>query len=367
MRRLSALPVLLGLAVALAAPGARAQDATVSLGPPWDAAAERLLIQGSTDIEPFTPVLEAFAARFPQLAIRYEEILTNELYDRARQACEAGAAGADLVISSAIDLQVKLVNDRCAQPHVSDRTGALPAWANWRDEMFGITFEPAVIVYNRERVPPQQVPRSRFDLIDLVRPAENPYAGRIATYDIEQSGLGYLFAFVDSQHATTFGRLIEAFARNNMVATCCSAEIIDGVAEGRYLLAYNMLGSYALARAAVDPRIGVVAPDDYTLILARAALIPRWAANPAPARRFVDFLLSEDGRRQLAAASLIVPFGSGDDGAPLLSGGPSTLAPIAFSPALLVGLDRQKREIFLDLWRASVGRLGGRRPENEGD
>ena len=74
-----------------------------------------------------------------------------------------------------------------------------------------------------------------------------------------------------------------------MVATCCSAEIIDGVAEGRYLLAYNMLGSYALARAAVDPRIGVVAPDDYTLILARAALIPRWAENPAPARRFSRF------------------------------------------------------------------------------
>ena len=348
--------LLAGLALAFATTGALAQDETVTFGPPWDAAGERLLIQGSTDVEPFTPILEAFSERFPELAIRYEEILTNQLYERARRACDDGAADADLVISSAIDLQVKLVNDRCAQPHVSDRTAALPDWANWRDEMFGITFEPAVIVYNRLRVPPEQVPRSRFDLIDLVRPAENPYVGRIATYDIEQSGLGYLFAFVDSQHATTFGRLIEAFARNRMVATCCSAEIIDGVAEGHYLLAYNMLGSYALARAAVDSRIGVVAPDDYTLVLARAALIPRWAENPAPARRFIDFLLSEEGRRQLTDASLIVSFGGGEDGgSPLLSGGPSTLHPIAYEPALLVGLDRQKREIFLDLWRSSVG------------
>lgn len=350
--------LLAALVLAFATTGAPAQDATVTLGPPWDAASERLVIQGSTDVEPFTPVLEAFSDRFPALAIRYEEILTNQLYARARRACDDGAADADLVISSAIDLQVKLVNDRCAQPHVSDRTAALPDWANWRDEMFGITFEPAVIVYNRLRVPPEQVPRSRFDLIDLVRPAENPYVGRIATYDIEQSGLGYLFAFVDSQHATTFGRLIEAFARNRMVATCCSAEIIDGVAEGRYLLAYNMLGSYALARAAVDSRIGVVAPDDYTLVLARAALIPRWAENPAPARRFIDFLLSEEGRQQLTEASLIVSFGSGEDGgSPLLSGGPSTLHPIAYEPALLVGLDRQKRELFLELWRSSVGGL----------
>lgn len=353
---MTARALTLAVGLALATSSAQAQDEVLTLGPPWDQASERLLIQGSTDVEPFTPILEAFAARAPELAIRYEEILTNDLYERARRACRDEAADADLVISSAIDLQVKLVNDRCAQPHLSARTAALPDWANWRDEMFGITFEPAVIVYNRERVPPAQVPRSRFDLIDLVRPADNPYAGRIATYDIEQSGLGYLFAFVDSQHATTFGRLIEAFARNRMVATCCSAEIIDGVAEGRYLLAYNMLGSYALARAAVDPRIGVVAPDDYTLVLARAALIPRWAENPAPARRFVDFLLSEEGRLQLTEASLIVSFGNAEDGAsPLLSGGPSTLAPIAYSPALLVGLDRQKRELFLDLWRASVG------------
>ena len=74
--------------------------------------------------------------------------------------------------------------------------------------------------------------------------------GRVATYDIEASGLGYLFAFADSQQATTFGSLIEAFARSGAVATCCSTEIIDGVASGRYLVGYNILGSYALDRAA---------------------------------------------------------------------------------------------------------------------
>ena len=350
-------PLLLVLAFMLAAVPAVAQDDVLTLGPDRDEASQRLVIRGSTDIEPFQPVLESFAARNPDLAIRYEEILTNELHEMTMRACRDGTAAADLVISSAIDLQVKLVNDRCAQPHVSERTEALPAWANWRDEMFGVTFEPAVIVYNRELVPPAEVPRSRFDLVDLLRPEDNPLAGRIATYDIERSGLGYLFAFVDAQHATTFGRLIEALARNRMVATCCSAEIIDGVAEGRYLMAYNMLGSYALARAETDPRIGVVAPSDYTLILARAALIPRHAENPGLAKRLVDFLLSEEGRRRLAEASLIVPFGTAEgDGPPMLSEGPSSLRPIAFSPALLVGLDQQKRELFLELWRSSVGR-----------
>lgn len=351
------LPALLLAVVATLLPPAAAfgRGPTVDVGPAWDTARRQLLIEGSTDVEPFAPVLKAFSRRAPDLAIRYEEVLTNELYQRARKACRGDAPAADLVISSAIDLQVKLVNDRCAQPHVSPLTQALPSWANWRNEVFGFSFEPAVIVYNRKKIAPADIPRSRFDLIDMLRPPDNPYVGKIATYDIEQSGLGYLFAFADSQHATTFGRLIEALGRNHVVATCCSAEIIDRVAEGRYLLAYNMLGSYALARAAVDPRIGVVAPSDYTLILARAALIPRQAKHPSAAKRFVDFLLSADGRRQLTKAKLIVPVGSEGDAPRLISGGASTLRPIALSPALLVGLDQQKRELFLKLWHASLG------------
>ena len=66
--------------------------------------------------------------------------------------------------------------------------------------------------------------------------------------------------------------------------------------------------SCRLARAAGDRRIGVVAPTDYTLILARAALIPKRAEHPELARQFIDFALSEEGRRLLTESGLIVPF-----------------------------------------------------------
>jgi ABC-type Fe3+ transport system substrate-binding protein len=115
-----------------------------------------------------------------------------------------------------------------------------------------------------------------------------------------------------------------------------------------------MLGSYALARAAEDRRIGVVAPTDYTLILARAALIPKRAQNPALARQFIDFALSDAGRRSLSESGLIVSFDeAGGPGA--LSGAVPTLRPIALSPALLIGLDKQTRDNFLSLWRSSLG------------
>ena len=91
-------------------------------------------------------------------------------------------------MSSAVDQLVELVNDGCALPHRSAETAALPPARNWRDEVFGVTREPAVIIYNRDLVPPEEAPRSRFDLIDLLRPADTRFAGRVATYDIEALG-----------------------------------------------------------------------------------------------------------------------------------------------------------------------------------
>ncbi|MFD0979106.1 ABC transporter substrate-binding protein [Tropicimonas aquimaris] len=319
---------------------------------------DEIVVRSTTDIELLEPLLRAFAASAPQSRVRYEQWNSNPLYADAARACRTGSNAADLVISSAVDQQVKLVNDGCAQPHwpLVDEPGTGPV-ANWRNEVFGITVEPAVIVYNSDFVTIDEAPMSRFDIIDLLRPAGSRFAGRVATYDIQASGLGYLFAFLDSQQATTFGSMIEAFARAGAIATCCSAEIIDGVADGRYLIAYNVLGSYALNRAETADNLVVVAPSDYTLILRRAALIPKDAGNPAGAAQLLDFILSSEGRRLLAETHLFVDVGNAEEGdvdVPLATG--AALREIPLSPVLLVGLDRQKRAAFIDLWRSTFRR-----------
>lgn len=341
----------IGMAVASAGVGA-AQEAVAQFGA--TAGEPAFLLRGTTDIAAFEPVLDAFATTVPGISITYEQWGSNDLYRLTRAGCLDGGTDADLVISSAVDLQVRLVNDGCARPHRSEATSRLPPEANWRDEVFGVTQEPAVIVYNRDLVAPGEIPHSRFDLIDLLRPPGTRFAGRVATYDIEASGLGYLFAFADAQQATTFGSLLEAFGRSGAVATCCSAEIIDGVAEGKWLIAYNVLGSYALAHAVTDRRIGVIAPHDYTLVLSRAAMIPKGSRQPELAGSLIDFLLGDDGRRALAASRLFASFGDPDGSDfELTEAAETSLRPIALSPTLLVGLDQHKRARFLDRWRAS--------------
>ena len=314
-----------------------------------------LLVRGNTDIDAFAPVMQAYVNTRKDTRIRYEQWSSNALYQKSVEECHHPIADTDLLISSAIDQQVKLVNDGCAQAHRSIYTQRLPEHANWRDELFGISREPAVMVYNREELHGDEVPLSRFDLIDRLRPNDSRFAGRVATYDIEQSGLGYLFAFADSQQSSSYGALLEAFGRTRAVATCCSAELIDAVAEGRFLVAYNVLGSYALARAAVDARIGVVAPQDYTLILSRSAMILKGSQHVAAARSFLDFLLSDQGRSVLARSHLIAAVDDTDTvGFTSSLANATVLRPIPLSPTLLVGLDRMKRELFIRQWRENM-------------
>lgn len=337
----------LALALALAQPALAQTDpegleARAQFGAPG---ATVLHLRSTTDIAVLGPTLQAFVARHPEIAVDYEQWGSNALYEASRADCAASAPpGADAVFSSAVDQLVDLVNLGCAQPYRSPSTEALSDSRRWRDEIWGITREPAVMIYNSRLVPPEDVPADRFALLDLMRRADARYSGRIATYDIEASGLGYLFAFADSLEASTFGALLEGFERAQAVATCCSAEIIDGVARGDYLIAYNVLGSYVEDRHLPD--VAVVWPADYTLFLSRGYVIPRGAAQPGAAATLLDFLLSAEGQAVLARSGLVARDTPADAGRH-----DSALRPIRIGPTLLVARDRQKVVGFIRRWR----------------
>lgn len=309
-----------------------------------------ILLRSTTDVSIIAPVLNRFTELNPDLSIAYEQWGSNALFETNRTACEHQSSAADAVLSSAVQHMVWLVNAACARRFVSPATTQLPNARKWRDELWGITEEPAVFVYNKEAFQDQEVPRNRFALLDLMRAQPERMRGRIATYDISASGLGYLFAHADSLEATTFGSMLEGFARVGAVATCCSSEIIRDVARGRYILAYNVLGSYVASRN--DPNIGVILPEDYTLILSRSFMIPRHAAHPEAAARLLDFLLSDDGQRILTDIGLVMTADPAETG--LL---PSARRFVGLSPALLVALDRNRRSRLLSLWSNAFMRV----------
>lgn len=318
---------------------ASAQEMTARFG----SGATPFLVRSTTDVAIIRPVMERFAALNPEIAITYEQWGSNGLFDQSRAECREGTPGADAVLSSAVQQMVWLVNAACAQPYRSAETAALPATRRWRDELWGVTIEPAVIAYNKRLLPVDEVPRSRFALLDALRERPQVFHNRIATYDIAESGLGFLFAYSDSLEATTFGGLLEGFARVDAVATCCSAEIISGVANGRYVMAYNVLGSYVAN--ANEPDVGMILPEDYTLLLSRGYMIPKGAVRADIAARLLDYLLGPEAQRLLVQAGLVTEM---DDTEPALA--VSARRYIALSPTLLVARDANRRTLLLQFW-----------------
>jgi two-component system, OmpR family, sensor histidine kinase TctE len=311
---------------------------------------EILRIDAATDRKSMEPLILDFQRLSPGVTIVYLELTTRELYDRAT----SGEATGDLVVSSASDLQVKLINDGYSQPYQSSVTQGLPDWANWRDEAFGFTFEPAVIVYNRDLVPHAEVPRSRNDLIRLIRENGARYSRRVATYDAATSGIGYLFATQDSVLFSQYWQLMVTLGAAQARLACCTSDILEMIERGEVLIAYNMLGSYARARLLAGARIGIVLPDDYTLVMSRVAIIPKRSPRVDLAGRFIDYLLSKRGQEIIANESTLFALGQDIPGEATSTGvraatnGP--VIPITLSPALLVFLDKSKRESFLRQW-----------------
>ena len=334
----------------------------VWLGLPSDSAAFRevfpapaggarsLLIHSATDLTQMRPLIQAFQVLHPDIAIDYVDMNSNEVFTEMTAAVAAGDPTADLLLSSAMDLQVKLVNDGLAATHATPTGAELPAWARWRNQLFAFTYEPAVIVYNSELVPQAEVPRTRFDLIQTLRRDPERYRGRVTTYDILDSGVGYLLATQDARQSGTFSTLIASLAAVEVELRCCTNQMLHDIARGRYLIGYNLLGSYARDAVAKGANIGVVMPQDVTLALSRTALISAHAANPEEAHLFLDFLISDVGQSVLAGRSNMLAVHPAVSGPLGPDGQTGPLRQIQLNPSLLVHLDDHKRQRFLREW-----------------
>jgi iron(III) transport system substrate-binding protein len=346
--------LLLGVSLLTTPNLARALEGEQTVFPAIATEQIRLVVNGATDVDAMKPLILDFQQLAPEVTVEFNDYVTNDLFREAESACGKGAAHGDVLLSSSVDQLVKLANDGCAQDHRSQETERVADWANWRDEVFGFTFEPAVIVYDGKRVPLEDVPRSHVEIAELLRAKPDVYRNRIGTYDVRVSGIGYLLAFHDALQApTTYGRLLESFSRADVVTRCCNSEVLGQIASGRLLIAYNVLGSYAYAASRRNPDLRVVIPRDYALILSRGALIPKLAPNPDLAKRFLDYLLSPRGQKVAREKALFF-----SEGAPLPPDvdGPMSLIesgvgrPIRIGPALLAAQDQATRDRFIANW-----------------
>jgi iron(III) transport system substrate-binding protein len=87
----------------------------------------KLVIYGATDSKATQPLIKDFSALYPGITVEYNDMNSTEVYNRFISEVAAGGNTADVMWSSAMDLQMRLASDGYALQYKSVEASRFPA------------------------------------------------------------------------------------------------------------------------------------------------------------------------------------------------------------------------------------------------
>lgn len=319
----------------------------------------KLVVYGATDSKATQPLVKDFSALYPGIVVEYNDMNSTEVYNRYISEVAAGGDTADVLWSSAMDLQIKLAAGGYALPYKSVEAANIPGWAAWKDMAWGTTFEPAAFVYNKRLVTGAEIPQTHVDFARII--AQPKFRDKVTTYDIEKSGVGFMFMTQDARDFPQFNALEQAFGTAKVRVQSSTGTMLERISSGENLIGYNVLGSYALVRAKTDPSLGVMLPKDYTLVMSRVQFISKSAKHPSAAKLWTDYILSKRGQTVIANDSKLFAIradviGETTSAELIKEIGEKNVKPLAVGPQVTEYLAPAKRMAFLKQWKDTAGK-----------
>lgn len=311
----------------------------------------KLAIYTSTDLEQGQKLLDAFKATYPGIDTQWNDLGTTSVFNRVVSEAAAQQVGCDIAWSSAVELQLAVVERDLAETYAPAEAAKLPGWAVYKNAAFGTTIEPAAVIFNKRLLPAEMVPKSHADLQRILTEHRAKLDGKVATFDPEKSGVGYLFQTEDVQHVPDAWKMLHAFGAASGKVYGSSGAMREKVISGEHLIAFNVVGSYAAAWAKANDNIGYTFLQDYVPAFSRPMLIAKGAPHPAAAKLFLEFTLSPAGQKALAEGGLP---GIQNDMAAVEKMVGGKLAPVPLTKETLEQSDAKHRGAFFREWRKAM-------------
>ena len=320
----------------------------------------QLSIHSTTDERVAMPLVADFRRLYPRIAVTYEDLGSTELYHRFIAENQLGREAADVLWSSAMDHMVALATAGHALAYASPEQAHLPAWAQWQDRLWATTYEPVVFAHHKPSLPKGDAPRSHDALAGWLARAQ----GSAVSYDIQKSGLGYFLAAQDAAASEgVFWATAQALGAGRARLLLTTDAMVRRIADGRARFGLNLLGAYTVAQARQRPTLGVIFPEDYTLVTSRVLLINNRTAHPNAARLWLDYLLSRRGQTVMATTARLYALREDvqgeTTGAALRQLLGDRARPVALGPALSAPLANAAYGDFIARWRAALGYTKG--------
>jgi iron(III) transport system substrate-binding protein len=255
----------------------------------------------------FKPVVAEFNKQHSNIKVTVLSGKGGEL--AAKLIEEKSNPKADLFVNSDILSAQNLAAQQIFQPHLSKAVEAVPTKYRADDGTWtALTLRARVIMYNKDLVKPEELPKSIFDL------TQSKWKGQVgATNSTSDAMIANLAALRKTIGAESTEAFVKDLVANGAKFFGGHTDIRKAVGAGELKLGFVNHYYYHLSRVEGAP-VGIVYPDQDKLgvyINGTTAGIIKGAKNAESAKKFVDFLLSPDGQKVFAEKNFEYPILTG--------------------------------------------------------
>ncbi|MFG1496726.1 ABC transporter substrate-binding protein [Saccharospirillum sp. HFRX-1] len=216
----------------------------------------------------------------------------------ARLEAERSNPLADIVISASWDSAVDLDAEGLLYAYQSPNAAMVPDYLK-TDHYVAQGVSALALVWNRNSSTP-----APSDWHDLTNPA---YANQITMPDPAQSGAAFqlLTGLISADGEAATWELISDLDDNGMIVPGPNARALNPVLQGAKSVVFGAVDYISLGQQAKGEAIDVIFPASGTVIAPRPMMILQSTQQPEAAKRFIDFVLSEQGQARVAERYLM--------------------------------------------------------------
>jgi iron(III) transport system substrate-binding protein len=253
-----------------------------------------VVVYADTGSKAAAALVKGFQSLYPGIRVELSEMKGVAVFNRFIRDLGAKQATADILWSSATDLQAKLAKDGYAMKYRPAEADAISRWAIADDTAYATTFDPIVFAYNTKLLAEKDVPRNRGALVKAL--ATPKLKGKVVTYDPERSNIGFLVLTQDMANNGDFWSLSEELGKAGAKVYPSTDKLLARLDSGEAVFAFDIPLSELRGR---EKNIGFVYPTDAAIALTSIILINDKAQHPNAAKLWLNYVLSRRGQQIL--------------------------------------------------------------------
>jgi iron(III) transport system substrate-binding protein len=307
----------------------------------------RLVIYSARTEPLIQPVLNAFQTLYPNVDIRLKSGRNSELANALLE--ERNNPQADVFITTELMTIQMLNNQGIFESYRSPSAELLPPeFVGENNGWTGITRRARVIMYNTDLVPPQEAPKSIFDLTDPIWKGEVAAAG--STNGSMQAQIATMRMLIGDQATEAW---LQGLVSNQVTFFGGHTDVRRAVGAGEFKLGLVNHYYYHLQKEEGDP-VAMVFPDQDEgqiglITNATAVAIIKGTNNAPAAQAFVDYLLSTDGQKIFSQLNFEYP---------LVAGVALEAGVVPLDQFRLADVDVARASLYLDETFALIDKVG---------